>query len=136
MMTTHTPKESHLTQVRKLNNKGRAFIAASAVLTTLVGTGISAPVANADSLQFPAYTLQVAAEGSNPVAPRFFEGFSSTVNVAGSETAEYALEQVGPCTTMPGSSVATRTVTSGRVSRAPAGSCLLPTPTTTMTTTS
>ena len=53
---------------------------------------LTAPVANADV--YTSYTLQVAAEGT-PVAPRFFEGFSNTINVAGSETAEYALEEVG-----------------------------------------
>jgi hypothetical protein len=54
--------------------------------------GVTAPVASADV--YSTYTFSVAAEGSNPVAPRFFEGFSSTVNMAGSETAEYALESV------------------------------------------
>ena len=80
-------------QIRKLSRRGRVFTAAGTVLGTLVGMVAVAPVANADV--YTSYTLQVAAEGTRPVAPRFFEGFGNTINVAGSETAEYALEQVG-----------------------------------------
>lgn len=69
--------------------------AGGAAVSAVLGFVATGPVANAATLNFPAYTLQVAAEGSQPVAPRFFEGFSNTVNVAGSETAEYAMEQVG-----------------------------------------
>ena len=80
--------------IRKLTNRARAFAAGGAAFTTLLGFAIAAPVANADV--YSSYTLSVAAEGTQPTAPRFFEGFSNTINVAGSETAEYALEQVGP----------------------------------------
>ncbi len=80
-------------RMRKPTNRARALVAAGAVLGTMVGAGVAAPVASADV--YSSYTLQLADEGATPVAPRFFEGFSNTVNVAGSETAEYALEQVG-----------------------------------------
>ena len=79
---------------RNVRNKIRAFAAGGAAISTAFGfTMATAPVANA--LSFPAYTLHTAAEGAQPTGPRFFENFSNTVNVAGSETAEYALELVG-----------------------------------------
>lgn len=71
-----------------------AAVTAGAMLSGLLGSAIVAPAANA-ALQFPTYSLTVAAPGTQPTGPQFFEGFSNTVNVAGSETAEYALELVG-----------------------------------------
>ncbi|HUC12937.1 MAG TPA: hypothetical protein VMS00_00660, partial [Acidimicrobiales bacterium] len=81
---------------RRLSNRARALTACGAALSTLFGFAATAPLANASaSLQFPAYTFSLATPGTNPTGPRYFEGFSNTINVAGSETAEYALEQVG-----------------------------------------
>ena len=79
---------------RKFSNRARAVIAAGAMLSGLIGTAAVAPAANA-ALSFPSFTLSVAAEGTQPTAPRFYEGFSNTINIAGSETAEYALEPIG-----------------------------------------
>src|SRR5580698_4292045 len=79
---------------RKFSNRARAVVAAGAMLSGLIGTAVVAPAASA-TLQFPSFTFSLAAEGTQPTAPRFYEGFSNTINVAGSETAEYALEQVG-----------------------------------------
>jgi ABC-type phosphate transport system substrate-binding protein len=79
---------------RKFSNRARAVVAAGAMLSGLIGTAVVAPAASA-TLQFPSFTFSLAAEGAQPTAPRFYEGFSNTINVAGSETAEYALEQVG-----------------------------------------
>jgi hypothetical protein len=79
--------------MRKLTTKTRAVAVGAASLTALIGFGTTAPVTSADV--YSSYTFALAPEGSMPTGPRFFEGFSNTVNVAGSETAEYALEQVG-----------------------------------------
>lgn len=79
---------------RKFSNRAKALVASGAMLSGLIGSVAVAPAANA-ALQFPSYTLNVAAEGTQPTAPRFFEGFSNQVNIAGSETLEYALETIG-----------------------------------------
>ena len=117
---------------RKFSNRARAVIAAGAMLSGLIGTAAVAPAANA-ALSFPSFTLSVAAEGTQPTAPRFYEGFSNTINIAGSETAEYALEPIGPCTTTQGSSAATRTATSARA--IPPARCCRQRTSTTITTT-
>ena len=82
-------------RIRKPHKRARQLVAVGAAASTLIGIGATAPVANAAGLAFPTYTLSYAAQGTQPAGPRFFEGFSSTINVAGSETAEYALELVG-----------------------------------------
>jgi hypothetical protein len=79
---------------RKFSNRAKAVLVAGAMLSGLIGSAAAAPVASA-APTFPAYTLTVAAPGTQPTGPQFFEGFSNTINVAGSETAEYALELVG-----------------------------------------
>jgi hypothetical protein len=76
---------------QKLTNRARVLGASTAALTALLGFSAVAPSANAAFVNHPA----VAAEGTQPVAPNFFEGESNTINIAGSETAEYALELVG-----------------------------------------
>ncbi len=77
----HVVSTSLYTLIHASLTRGEAAIDEAGVL--------KGSVANADV--YTSYTLQVAAEGTRPVAPRFFEGFGNTINVAGSETAEYAL---------------------------------------------
>ena len=79
--------------MRKLTVKMRLLAAGTASMTTLLGFAATAPLAHADV--YTSSTFSVAPEGSNPTAPRFFEGFANTVNLGGSETAEYAMEPVG-----------------------------------------
>ncbi len=79
--------------MRKLTVKLRLLAAGTASMTTLLGFAATAPMAHADV--FTSYVFSAAATNSNPVAPRFFENFANTVNMGGSETAEYAMEPVG-----------------------------------------
>ena len=80
---------------RKFSNRVRAVVVSGAMLSGLIGTAFVAPAANADV--YSSYNLKIAAPGTQPVAPpNFSKGFSvHRSNVAGSETAEYALEGVG-----------------------------------------
>jgi hypothetical protein len=90
---THAQRRNENMPNRKISNRVKAVVASGAMLSGLIGTAFVAPAANADV--YSSYSLKIAAPGTQPVAPQFFEGFSNTINVAGSETAEYALEGVG-----------------------------------------
>jgi len=83
--------------IRKLTRRSRLIVAGGATLCVLVGTAVTAPLANAVPLPTvpSGWTFSVAAEGTAPVAPNYFEGFASTINMGGSETAEYAFEGIG-----------------------------------------